>query len=207
MTTETGVIDLVFPTTFATPTEVVGNTDGESTTVITTTTMPATTTTTRIETTKDETTITETVTSKVVTTANETTTKATTAAYIKKNNLTALQNEIYGYVLSVCKKYPDVKPSMVMAIIEHESNFDRYAVNYNGTCFGLMQIYVYYNQSRMNKLGVTNIYDAYGNILVGVDLLSELYHSYGNWEGAFRQYSGGMDSFYPWVLNRMPYYE
>ena len=96
---------------------------------------------------------------------------------------------------------------MVMAIIEHESNFDRYAVNYNGTCFGLMQIYVYYNQSRMNRLGVTDIYDAYSNILVGVDLLSELYHNYGNWSGALYQHSGGMSSFYPWVMNRMAYYE
>lgn len=73
---------------------------------------------------------------------------------------------------------------MVMAIIEHESNFDRHAINYNGTCFGLMQIYVYYNQSRINRLGVTDIYDAYSNILVGVDLLNELYRSYGNWNGA-----------------------
>ena len=110
-------------------------------------------------------------------------------------------------MLSVCKQYPSVSPAMVMAIIEHESNFDRYAVNYNGTCFGLMQIYVYYNQGRMNKLGVTDIYDAYGNILVGVDLLSELYHTYGNWSEALYHYSGGMSSFYPWIMNRMAYYE
>jgi len=96
---------------------------------------------------------------------------------------------------------------MVMAIIEHESNFNRYAVNYNGTCFGLMQIYVYYHQSRMNRLGVTDIYDAYGNILVGVDLLDELYRSSGNWSNALYQYSGGMSSYYSWVMNRMAYYE
>lgn len=199
VTTETEVIASTFPTTLSTSTTVASNTDS---TKITTTT-----TTTKVDTTKSTTTIMETVMPKVITTAKETTKKATTETYSQKQKLTALQNEIYGYVLSVCKQYPNVNPAMVMAIIEHESNFNRYAVNYNGTCFGLMQIYVYYHQSRMNRLGVTDIYDAYGNILVGVDLLDELYRSSGNWSDALYQYSGGMSSYYSWVMNRMAYYE
>lgn len=59
-----------------------------------------------------------------------------------------------------------------MAIIEQESSGQADAVN--GDCKGLMQIDEKWHGDRMERLGVTDLYDPYSNILVGVDYLAEL---------------------------------
>ena len=51
----------------------------------------------------------------------------------------------------------------------------------------------------MAKLGVTNLYDPASNILVGIDLLAEYYHTYGSWNQALTAYrtgNAGSDSAY-----------
>ena len=59
-----------------------------------------------------------------------------------------------------------------MAIIEQESSGQADAVN--GDYKGLMQISEHWHKDRMERLGVTDLYDPYSNILVGVDYLAEL---------------------------------
>lgn len=66
-----------------------------------------------------------------------------------------------------------ISPEFLQSVIEHESNYNALAVN--GTCTGLMQINPKWHQNRMNRLGVTDLYDPYQNIMVGADYLCELF--------------------------------
>lgn len=63
-------------------------------------------------------------------------------------------------------------PELLQAIAERESSLRIYATN--GTCKGLMQISEKWHRDRMERLGVTDIYDAYGNILLAADYITEL---------------------------------
>ena len=67
----------------------------------------------------------------------------------------------------------NIDPELLQAICETESHQKIYAEN--DTCKGLMQVSVKWHKNRMEKLGVTDIYDPYGNILVAADFLSDLY--------------------------------
>lgn len=79
------------------------------------------------------------------------------------------------YMEGVCDSY-NVCPELVQAIIERESQWNPKAVN--GDCIGLMQIEQKSHTDRMKRLGVTDLKDPRGNILVGVDYLSELFWKY-----------------------------
>lgn len=70
----------------------------------------------------------------------------------------------------------DVCPELIEAICYFES---RYTADIeNGSCKGIMQINEPVQKERIEKLGVTDIYDLEGNILVGTDLLAELFAQY-----------------------------
>ena len=82
-----------------------------------------------------------------------------------KEQIIAWTEEI-GAMYGIC-------PELLQAVIEKESNYNPGAKNYNGTCFGLMQINPRWQKERMARLGVSSLYDAYGNILVGAEILME----------------------------------
>ena len=88
---------------------------------------------------------------------------------------TYISKEIQDACIEIGNMY-GIAPEFLMAIIEAESSGNPNAVN--GGCKGLMQIYEKYHLDRMKRLGVTNIFDVYGNILVGADYLSELFVDY-----------------------------
>lgn len=79
-----------------------------------------------------------------------------------------------------------------MAIIEHESSGQADATN--GGCKGLMQINEKYHTERMKRLGVTDIYEPYGNILVGCDYLAELFEEYEDMSVVLMKYNGTPDA-------------
>ena len=83
-------------------------------------------------------------------------------------------------------------PELVMAIIERESKGDQNATN--GSCKGLMQISEKWHTDRMDRLGVTDIYDTVGNIRVGVDYLSELFLKYEDAATVLMVYHGEKDA-------------
>lgn len=94
-----------------------------------------------------------------------------------------------------CMKYANeycICPELVMAIIERESAGNPDATN--GSCKGLMQIYEKWHVDRMDRLGVTDIYDTSGNIQVGVDYLSELFLKYEDAATVLMVYHGEKDA-------------
>jgi hypothetical protein len=84
---------------------------------------------------------------------------------------------INNYVKEISAKYK-VDPWVIMSMIQTESEYNPNAKN--GNCLGLMQISSYWHRDRARQLGVTNFYDPYSNILLGVDYISELINQYGD---------------------------
>lgn len=98
------------------------------------------------------------------------------------------ENDWVEYIEQVCAER-HICPELVEAIIETESSWDPQAVN--GTCIGLMQINQTYHWTRMQKLGVTDLADPYENILVGVDILSDLFARYQDPAAVLMFYNAG----------------
>lgn len=100
---------------------------------------------------------------------------------------TAYQDHIFN----LCEKY-GIAPEIVIAVIERESNYDTHAVGDNGKSVGLMQIQEHNHLDRIEKLGVTDLFDAIDNVEVGVDYLAQcITRNGGNLEMALMSYNAG----------------
>lgn len=88
----------------------------------------------------------------------------------------------YGEEYGIC-------PELLMAIIEQESSGQAYAEN--GSCKGLMQVSEKWHKDRMERLGVTDIFE--DNVLVGTDYLSELFAENDDLYWVLMAYNGGID--------------
>ena len=88
---------------------------------------------------------------------------------------TYIAEEYQAYCEEIGEMYC-VCPELLMAMIETESSGNPDATN--GTCKGLMQVSGKWHKDRMKRLGVKDIYDPYGNILVATDYLIELAEKY-----------------------------
>lgn len=97
--------------------------------------------------------------------------------------------DIKAYCEEIGAEYA-ICPELLEAIAYTESGFQQYAVNSAGTCHGLCQIYVGCHRARMKRLGVTDIYDKRGNILVAADLLSDLFEQYEDVGAVLMAYNG-----------------
>lgn len=98
-------------------------------------------------------------------------------------------------VQEICVKYGEeycICPELLMAIVETESSGKQYAEN--SGCKGLMQIYEKYHGDRMEKLNVTDIYDADGNVHVAADYLAELFEQYEDAGTVLMVYHGEKDA-------------
>ena len=95
----------------------------------------------------------------------------------ERANDTYISAEYVAYIEEIAEKY-NICPEFIMAMIEKESSGNPNAVNKAGTCHGLMQINPKWHWDRMERLGVTDLYDPYSNILVGTDYVRELFDRY-----------------------------
>lgn len=95
--------------------------------------------------------------------------------------------------------FPEMDTAMVKGLIYAESRYQPSVVSSAGAV-GLMQVIPYWHAYRMDKYGLSDIYDPYTNILVGMDLLDELYDRYGNLEDALCFYSGGSTSYFDLIM-------
>ena len=93
--------------------------------------------------------------------------------------------EEYGEEYGIC-------PELIMAICYEESRFTPGIINRSGKNYGLMQINPNFNTARMQRLGITkdNLLTVRGNILVGADLLSELFQESEDVVDVLLQYGG-----------------
>lgn len=78
--------------------------------------------------------------------------------------------------MQVQELYPNVELSLILAIIQKESHYDP-TVNGSGA-IGLMQVIPSCHTDRISRLGVSDIWDPYSNILIGTDLISDLLKTY-----------------------------
>jgi len=81
-------------------------------------------------------------------------------------------------------------PELIEAICWRETRFTPTAVNKAGTCHGIMQVYVKWHKARMERLGVTDIYDTYGNMLVATDYLADILADHEDVGEALMAYNG-----------------
>lgn len=116
---------------------------------------------------------------------------------VKSTKPLPMRQQIDIWVDEVCALYPNVRKELVMGVISVESNFQQDVIG-GGAWYGLMQVDPKWHSERMDRLGVTDLLDPHSNILVGVDILSELITKYGNEAYALMAYNGG-----PAYANRM----
>lgn len=102
------------------------------------------------------------------------------------------ERDLYiNYVYEIAHfNYPTIDPERVCAIICHESHFDPNARNKKTGVKGLTQINPKWHSKRAERLGVTNLYSPYGNILVCFDILNELSEDNGM-DYALNFFAGG----------------
>lgn len=112
-----------------------------------------------------------------------------------------LPEEFQTYINKVAKSY-EIAPEIVFSMIEKESAYDTTAVSDNGDSEGLMQVQRKHHGPRMDKLGCTDLFDPYENVLVGVDYLAELLEHYdGNLEMALTAYNAGPSGAYEYYFS------
>lgn len=101
-----------------------------------------------------------------------------------------LKYEYIKYVEQISEQY-DICPELIESIIYYESRWNPKATNKTTGCKGLGQINPKVHKARMKKLGVTDLYDPYSNILIMADYLSELFEQYEDVATVLMIYSEG----------------
>lgn len=98
------------------------------------------------------------------------------------------QDDWEEYIEKICAER-NICPELVEAMIEQESSWNPKTIN--GNCIGLMQIDQTCHWLRMQKLGVADLMDPYENILVGVDILEDLFKKYEDPAAVLMFYNAG----------------
>lgn len=84
---------------------------------------------------------------------------------------------VQTYLWSECKEYGVDYPT-VLALIERESGYQWDKVGDHGNSKGYMQIYEKWHTERMEAEGVTDLFNPYQNIRVGLSYLREIQDKY-----------------------------
>lgn len=106
-----------------------------------------------------------------------------------------IKERILAKVQEVSQKY-SIPMELILAIINHESNFNPRAYNRNkdGTeDRGLMQVNYQHNIRLMREYGISDpeqLYDIEINIELGARILYENFQRFGNWIMAVKAYNG-----------------
>jgi len=102
-----------------------------------------------------------------------------------------LDAELQSYIVQLCEQY-QIEPELVLAVIEHESDFNAAASGDNGNSHGLMQIQPRWHQERMARLECSDLFDPWQNVTVGVDILAELLAEHETVSMALMVYNAGL---------------
>jgi soluble lytic murein transglycosylase-like protein len=89
-------------------------------------------------------------------------------------------------------------PELLEAMIERESQGNPNAVSTGGDV-GLLQVNPRWHKDTMDKLGVTNLKDPYGNIMVAADYIEQLFEQYDDLPMVLMSYNGSRDADKRWT--------
>lgn len=101
-----------------------------------------------------------------------------------------LDQDTQIFIIRKCEKM-HIEPSVIMAMIDQESDFRPDCIGDNGDSVGLMQVQEKHHRERMDKLGVTDLADPLQNVTVGMDYLAELLDKGNGLEWALMAYNAG----------------
>lgn len=87
-------------------------------------------------------------------------------------------------------------PEFLQALAWQESGWQADASA--GGCEGLMQVAACWHSDRMERLGVTDLYDPEGNMLVAADYLSELFRQWEDPAMVLMVYNGDSSALHYW---------
>lgn len=101
-----------------------------------------------------------------------------------------LSQELQIWLIDYCKDI-HINPYMIIAMCERESQYNANAVGDSGRSLGIMQIQPKWHEWRMDKLGCTDLLDARQNMMVGIDILMDLYSKCNDTAWVLMAYNGG----------------
>ena len=102
-----------------------------------------------------------------------------------------ISDDLQFFVQEWCKEY-GIDPKLVLAVMSVESNFRPNAYNPDTDCCGLMQINTVNLPVLREKLGVTDLFNAYENAMGGIYLLRQALNYDGDTEHALMIYNCGI---------------
>lgn len=100
-----------------------------------------------------------------------------------------IPGEYQGYCREIGRIY-NICPELLMAMIERESMGRARASNSAGDS-GLLQVNPRWHYDRMERLGITDLFDPYSNILAATDYLAELFARDGDLYLVLMEYNMG----------------
>lgn len=114
-----------------------------------------------------------------------------------------LDAEIQRLLYKACGE-TGIRYELALAVIWQETDF-RNVIGDGGESAGYMQVQKKWHSERMERLGVTDLLDPYGNFLVGLDFLAELLETHELTDALTRYNSGrtGNSQYAQSVLNYM----
>ena len=114
-----------------------------------------------------------------------------------------LDAEIQRLLYKACGE-TGIRYELALAVIWQETDF-RNVIGDGGESAGYMQVQEKWHRDRMDRLGVTDLLDPYGNFLVGLDFLAELLETHELTDALTRYNSGrkGNSQYAQSVLNYM----
>ena len=114
-----------------------------------------------------------------------------------------LDAEIQHLLYKACGE-TGIRYELALAVIWQETDF-RNVIGDGGESAGYMQVQEKWHRDRMERLGVTDLLDPYGNFMVGLDFLAELLETHELTDALTRYNSGrtGNSQYAQRVLNYM----
>lgn len=100
-----------------------------------------------------------------------------------------------AYIDEVASSY-DIPPQLIKSVIQVESEWNPNAKDSTRSHVGLMQISTRWQAERAKKLGVVDMMDPYGNILIGTSYLADTLQETGDLAWALMIYNEGYQSAY-----------
>lgn len=115
-----------------------------------------------------------------------------------------LSYEDQDFLHTACQE-SGVPYALALAVIERETQFQN-LVGDDGASLGYMQVQERWHWDRMDRLGVTDLMNPFGNFRVGCDFLAELLEKYPTQE-ALTAYNSGSPGYNQYSYDVMANYE